>query len=183
MTVVQPTIQCRQVNELAVKIDYNRVYFKEEGFSCWYCTLALEGRIYALPLKKRGKLVYRTFMTEEKNVQIYRTHQSSHEGYLIEGAFCCPSCVYSYIVECSAENVVRYRESRALLLESLGMERIEPSPDKRLLFHFFGPLSPREYRAMSPLKEVGGFSSTVSTRVESHHSSMNIPLTMVFCTN
>jgi len=182
--VEPPKIVRLEADNLRVVVDYSKEYALADGYQCWYCNLPLEGYVWAVPLKKRVEVRYRTFVTDEKLVQIYRTQQSNHQGYALEGAFCCPSCVQAYIEECSQEDLVRYRESRALLLDWTGLAKIVRSPSRLLLKSFFGPLSPKEYRQQSPPTEHGGWSASPDKKtIECRHSDMNVPLTLVFCTS
>lgn len=147
--------------------DYETPCSLEQGLVCWFCTLPLVGKPWGLPLKKRQVVEYRTFFTEEQKVQIFRTNQADKEGYVLEGYFCSPSCIVSFVHRESDQ--VRYRETIPLLLCMSGLHSIEPAPPIFLLQKFGGPLTEDKYRQLKPPTPL------------SCHSHFDIPLSVVFC--
>lgn len=143
-----------------------------KGTHCWYCTLAIEGDVWALPLKKRKDVTYKRFFTEEKKVEIFRMNETCGEGTMFEGSFCCPSCILAYIYNANAENAVRYRESCSNLLTMLNVTTLQPSPDYRLLKKFGGSLTEEEYKTLR-----GENKFLVS------YSHFDCPMSIVCCEN
>lgn len=155
--VASPASSCRVDDALpsCLEVDASR------STRCWYCWLPLpptdgECPRWGVPLRRGTDIVYRDFLTPDKNVRIFRTHAVDRNALVTEGTFCSPSCVLAHVQSSPRDRQALYHESLPLLLHATGLERIDPSPCRWLLSEFGGPWSESEYRRRQPPPSRGG---------------------------